>query len=263
MNIYIMTDLEGCCYANSFEQIVPEHRLYPFLTRVLTEEVNAAVGSLLEEGVQKIYVADGHGPGGLNLEYFDRRAHLITGRPFCIPWGMDVEHFDALFVIGQHGAAGIGGILSHTQSHNGVAQWRLNGQIIGELGTEALLAGCFDIPVVFLSGSEAACQEMRQINPKALTVSTKRAICDTFGVYYPLEEVLQNIRRGAKEALQVIDTSKPFKPSLPLELVIENTQAGKEGIVRLSRKPGVELLNETTVRITAPEALTLLKTVFG
>lgn len=263
MNIYIMTDLEGTCYASSFEQVTPKHSLYPFLTRVLTEEVNAAVDVLLEQGVDRVYVADGHGAGGINLEYFHRRAYLLTGSPFAIPWGMDVDDFSAVFVMGQHAAAGIGGILSHTQSHETVQQWVLNGQIIGELGTIALLAGHFNIPVVFLSGTKAACQEMQEINPQAVTVTTKRAIHDTFGVYYPMGEVLEQIRQGVIKALQVINTSKPFKPAIPLELIIKNTQAGKGSITMLSRKPGVKLIDETTVRVTAHDALTLLRTVFG
>jgi len=263
MKIYILTDLEGACYASGFDQVSSGHRLYPFLTRMLTEEVNAAVDSLLEEGVEKVYVLDGHGAGGINLEYFDRRAYLITGRPFLIPWGFDADDFDAVFIIGQHGAAGIGGIMSHTQSHISVQRWTLNGKVIGETGTMALIAGSYDVPVVFLSGSEKACDEMKELNPLAVTVPTKRSICDTFGVYYPQEEVLRNIRSGAKEALKVISDSKPFKPEPPLELIIENTQSGKSWIGTVARRPGAELLNETTVRIRADEPLELLRTVFG
>ena len=108
MKIYILTDLEGACYASGFDQVSSGHRLYSFLTKMLTEEVNTAVDSLLEEGVEKVYVLDGHGAGGIDLEHFDRRAYLLTGRPFLIPWGFDADDFDAVFIIGQHGAAGIG-----------------------------------------------------------------------------------------------------------------------------------------------------------
>ena len=262
MNIYLMTDLEGSCYVSSFEQVMPSHPLYPFMTRVLTEEVNAAVEALLQEGAEKVYVVDGHGAGGINLEYLHRRAHLITGRPFTLPWGMDVDSFSAVFIIGQHAAAGIGGILSHTQDHQRVQEWRLNGRIIGEIGTIALLAGHYNLPVVFLSGTDTAGQEMREINPQAVTVTTKRGICDTFGVYYPLEDVLNQIRAGIPKALQAIARSKPFKPEPPLELMIKNTQAGKADIARLAHKPGAELIDETTVKITAPDALSLLKMAF-
>lgn len=262
MNIYMMTDLEGSCYASSFDQVLPKHPLYPFLTRVLTEEVNTAVEALLQQGVEKIYVVDGHGAGGINLEYLHRRAHLITGRPFALPWGIDADDFSAVFIIGQHAAAGFGGILSHTQSQEGVQEWRLNSRIIGEIGTMALLAGHFDLPVVFLSGTDTAGKELREINPQAVTVTTKRGICDTFGVYYPLEEVLKQIRDGTKKGLQAIMRSKPFKPEPPLELIIKNTQVGKASIALLARKPEAKLIDETTVKITAPNVLSLLKTVF-
>ncbi|MCK4591666.1 MAG: hypothetical protein KAT86_07925 [Candidatus Latescibacteria bacterium] len=53
------------------------------------------------------------------------------------------------------------------------------------------------------------------------------------GVYYPME-ILKDIGKGVKKALNAIASGKSV----------------------------VEFINETTVRITTPEALTLQKTVF-
>ncbi|HEG43903.1 MAG TPA: hypothetical protein ENH94_07645 [Phycisphaerales bacterium] len=62
-SVYIMTDLEGVSGVVSFENHVHEGGKYCDQAReLLTNEVNAAVAGLLEENVEQIIVADGHGP---------------------------------------------------------------------------------------------------------------------------------------------------------------------------------------------------------
>jgi len=60
--------------------------------------------------------------------------------------------------------------------HNVTGQWRrfwINGQRVGELGIEACYAGHWDVPVCFVQGDTAACEEAREIFPWVVTSSVK------------------------------------------------------------------------------------------
>ena len=45
---------------------------------------------------------------------------------------------------------------------------------MGEIGQVAAIAGYFGIPVIMLAGDEAACAEVRELQPKAVTIAVKR-----------------------------------------------------------------------------------------
>lgn len=77
--------------------------------------------------------------------------------------------------VGQHAMAGAKGVLLHSQSFN-VRNIFLNGQPVGEIGQVAAIAGQFDIPVIMLSGDQAACDEVLTLQPKAETVAVKRLV---------------------------------------------------------------------------------------
>ena len=69
MKLYILTDIEGVAGVADFEDYsYPTGRFYPQSRHLLTLEVNAAVDGALAAGADDILVADGHGPGAINVE---------------------------------------------------------------------------------------------------------------------------------------------------------------------------------------------------
>lgn len=77
-----MTDLEGVAGVLNFENwCTPESCYYETAKELLTLEVNAAIGGFLEGGVKEIVVADGHGPGGINVKLLNSKAKLMRGWP--------------------------------------------------------------------------------------------------------------------------------------------------------------------------------------
>jgi len=160
MKIYIITDLEGVAGVVDFKsQTYPDGKYFEKAKELLTEEVNACCDGLKEMGVDEILVVDGHGPGGILPEKIHPEAKLYHGRPISSLWEID-KGWDAVFLLAHHSMNGTEkGNLNHTYSSQQIVKMELNGEEIGEIGFEIYIAGCFDIPVVFISGDEAACKE--------------------------------------------------------------------------------------------------------
>src|SRR5205814_3461747 len=52
----------------------------------------------------------------------------------------------------------------------------INGTLVGESGILAAIAGCWDIPAVFVSGDEATCREVTALlGEEVVTVPVKRS----------------------------------------------------------------------------------------
>ena len=258
MKIWIITDLEGVAGVFSFEECSSGKR-YEIAKSLLTQEVNAAIEGALEMGAKEILVVDSHGPGGIRIEELHPEAKLLGGRPIPLPWGLE-EGFDAAFIIGQHAMAGIEKAhLSHTMSHVNVQNIWLNGARIGEIGIIAAIAGYFDVPVVLVTGDEAACAEARNLIPNIKTVAVKKGITHGSAISVTPVKARKMIKEGAKEALKMIDKIEPYKVKAPIELIIEYSESGKRLAEILSQRPGLERVDGRTVRIRGEDLLEVLK----
>ena len=134
----------------------------------MTAEVNAAIRGAFEGGATEVVVTDAHGIGlDLISDKLDDRAVQIVehppalrhdggGRPGCA----------AAMFVGYHASAGAaGGVIAHCYRRR-IAEIRLNGLKVGEIGFNAALAGHFGVPVVMIRGDEAACAEARRLVPR-------------------------------------------------------------------------------------------------
>lgn len=175
--VYIGTDLEGVAGVVSFEGQAYSTGKYNEQAKILlTGELNAAVEGLLEEGVEDILVMDGHGDGGVHYETLHPAAKLMHGRPLASRTVRDpiISAYDATVLIGQHAMCGVpDGNLNHTQSSKFIEYYRLNGREIGEAAQWALYYGALDLPLIFLSGDEAACREAKGLIPEITTAAVK------------------------------------------------------------------------------------------
>lgn len=77
--------------------------------------------------------------------------------------GID-KSFDAVIFIGYHAKAGTpNAILEHTMSSRNITDVSINGISLPEAGINALIAGYYDVPVVFLSGELAVCHQIKEL----------------------------------------------------------------------------------------------------
>ena len=211
MKIYILTDLEGVAMVSRFSQTREEGPQKQAAMGLLTQEVNAAVDGILDADADaEIVVWDGHGSGG----------KLIARGPIRPPYYLD-ETYDALFFVGQHAMAGTPNApLSHTYSSLSIEYYKLNGEMIGEFGCRAALAGTFDVPTVFISGDDKAVAEAKQLIPDIYGVETKQGLGQELALHLSPQRSRALIRETAATACQNLAEIPPFKIDPPYEFEV-------------------------------------------
>jgi D-amino peptidase len=262
VKIYMGTDLEGVAGVVSFsDQSYPEGRYYDFAKRLLTAEVNAAVDGLLDAGVEDVLVSDGHGPGGISFEDLHPAAKLIHGRPVA-PLSIRrpiIAECDACVMIGQHAMAGTAtGNQNHTQSSKTIDYYKLNGTKIGEIAQFALHQGALGLPLLFLSGDEAACTEARDLIPGITTVAVKKGLGRGSAVSLSAHESHRQIREGIKLAIQR-HAEHPIPPlTWKGPYVLEKRFFYTQDADACAAQAGAERVDSQTVRLRSDELLQII-----
>jgi D-amino peptidase len=222
MRIYIHTDLEGVSGIDRAEMVPRDGEWYRQSCELLMGDLNAAVDGAFAGGATEVIVLDSHG-GGNNfiLDLLDPRAQNDT-KPNKKWWGILDERCDATYFIGAHAMAGtMNGFLDHTQSSMSWYNYIVNGRKMGELGQWAMVAGHFGVPLVMMSGDEAACAEARQFFSPVQTASVKYGVGRQRAQALPLEEARQRIWQAAHDAIATIPHARPFRPQKPYEIIVE------------------------------------------
>lgn len=249
MKIHIMTDMEGCAgVMNAQEYIYSNSKYYEEARDLVSLEVSAAVEGALEGGATEVLVADGHGPSAIKRTLLHPRAKLLSGRPYSPgqpSFGCDGT-FAASIVIGQHAKANTdGGHLCHTMSF-GVEEYSLNGRSIGELGLWMLIAGYYNVPVVMVSGDQAACDEARSLVPNVEVAPVKwglrrgsasgltkeqNSVFNSVAVHLHPNEARAVIREHACRAVKRIPEITPFRvdPAYTLTISMRPAEGRKRG----------------------------------
>ena len=222
MKIFILGDLEGTAGVVDFhQQTYGDAKYYEQAKRLATLEVNALVEGVLEGRAQEIWFLDGHGPGGIDYELMHPEAQMIIGRPISAPWGLD-ESFDAFLLYGHHAMENTErGVLCHSWSSRTIANCWLNGELIGEIGFNAALAGSFGIPTVFISGDDTAIAETQGYVPNIVSVMTKKGLSRTSALSLAPLKARELLRIGGKMAMEKIGEIEPFTIKPPYEFITE------------------------------------------
>lgn len=229
MVIWICTDMEGLAGVDSWEQCYAEDDSDPgylYACEQLTLEVNAAVAGCFDAGATQVRVLDGHGRNrnqGFVPELLDPRAEKVwieSLQPIRFE-GLDGS-VQAVAVIGQHAMAGtVNGFLDHTESPKTLCRFLVNGEEHGEMSLLAYYAGHYNVPLVYVSGDEALCDEAHRLFPGVVSTATKRGTGWATCELYPAGEVRQNIRRDIAQALRASHFPPAAQIELPATLVTE------------------------------------------
>jgi len=253
MKVYVGTDLEGVAGVVTFyKQTLPGNAQYETAKKLLTAEINAAVDGMLEMDVDDILVTDGYGPGAVAFEDLHPAANLLHGRPLAPRTVRDVvvRTYDVCIMIGQHAMAGVmDGSMNHTQSSQTIDSYTLNGQPIGEIAQFALYQGALGLPMIFLSGDEAACAEVQGLIPGVTAVSVKKGLSRNSAISLSAQKARERIREGVKAAIakQKTDPLPPF--TLPGPYVLEKRYFHTDSADSAASAPGAERVDSQTVRI--------------
>ncbi len=164
LKLYISADMEGLAGAVTGDQLGPSGFEYGRFREFMTQEVLATIRGARAAGVTEILISDSHGNGeSLLLEMLPDDVQIVRSwpRPLMMMQGID-ESFDAAVLIGYHaGTTNPDGVRAHTISSARLAGVRLNGASVSEGVLSAAIAGHFGVPVIMISGDDAAVAEVQ------------------------------------------------------------------------------------------------------
>ncbi|UTF49766.1 M55 family metallopeptidase [Desulfomicrobium sp. ZS1] len=259
MKIYISADIEGVGGVARHEHSRVDGREYPLARRLMTNEVNAAIGGAFEAGAMDVTVSDSHNVG-LNLlpEELDERARLVMGSPRTLSMmhGIDAT-YSAAFFVGYHAMGGtMDASIVHTFTGR-IQEVRLNGIKVGEIGLNAALAGHFGVPVAFVAGDLAACREAEALLPGVRTLAVKEAIGAYAAICEHPARTCRAIHAAAMEAITNPPKVKPLVFSGEVELTVRCTTAS--GADRAGMIPRAERLDDLTVQYVGRDVIEAFK----
>ena len=166
LKLYISCDMEGVVATMSGDHLGPGGFEYQAARRWQTQEVLAAVEAAREFGVSEILISDSHGNGeNLLVDMLPEDVMLVRSwpRPLSMMEGID-STFDAVILLGYHASTlNRDGVRAHTLSSGRLAGVWLNEQPMSEAGISAAVAGHFGVPVIMMSGDDAAVAEARSL----------------------------------------------------------------------------------------------------
>ncbi|MHC4134612.1 MAG: M55 family metallopeptidase [Planctomycetota bacterium] len=244
MRVFVSVDMEGATGVCHRDHLVPGGQDYERARGWLTGDVNAAVEGAVAAGATDVVVADGHGTmRNIVLDDLHEAARLLTGpaqarnRPHGQLAALEGVRYDAAMLIGYHSRAGTpGGLLSHTWVGALVHEIRLNGQPAGEALLNAALLGHYGIPVVFASGADDFCREVRaELGEDLEVVEVKQTLGPSAVVTLPPKRTAALIRAGAERGLRA--ERRPLRTELPVDIDLEYHRADM-------RERGLELGGE-------------------
>lgn len=263
MKLLISVDMEGISGIVHSSETNPDRYDYQRGRELMTAEANAVVAGVLDaDPTAEVLVADAHGTfRNLLPEQLDRRARLVRGKPRALNMlaGLDEETDAALFV-GYHVRAGEGpGVLAHTMNGE-ILDVRVAGRSLGEIGLNAAMAGHLGVPVVLLSGDDAACAELTDLVPETVTVAVKEALGMAAAVTLHPEEARDRLRRAAADAVARRAEIPPLALTGPLDVEVD--LASPHTIDLATLVPGVSRTGGArTVTFTSPDYATAYRLI--
>jgi D-amino peptidase len=247
MKVYIITDMEGVSGICHEEQVKRESPHYGPARRLLNADVNAAIAGAFEGGATEVVVSDGHG-GGFNLLLEDMDPRAVYERPnggLDMMPGLDGS-FAGVFCVGYHAMAGtLNGFLDHTQSSASWFNYTVNGRKTGELGQVGLWAGSYDVPVLLVTGDQAACDEGREFFGPIETAAVKQGIGRQFARCLHPKAAHTLVREAAARAMTRVGSISPYHVEAPLTIRLEYYRSDMADAV--ARRPGTRRLDARTV----------------
>ena len=252
--IYISADMEGVTGAVTGEQLGPSGFEYQRFRQFMTDEVLAAIEAAREAGASEILVSDSHGNGqNILIDQLPTDIQIVRSWPrrLMMMEGID-ETFDGAIFIGYHSSTtNPAGVRAHTMSSANLAAVRLNGMEMSEGGINAAIAGHFGVPVLMVSGDDAAVAEVSGMLGGIGEAVVKwnygfhsaRTLTPAAGVAV--------IREAVGDAVRGVSGAEPFVLETPIE--VEVTFKNYMPAEMLAYLRGVERADAHTIRYIAED----------
>ena len=254
MKAFISLDLEGLPYVVSREHLYVKGSLYQEARDIATELVKTVAETLWEKGVEKVVVADSHGPM-VNIipQRLPKYVHLVRGFPRPLSMVAGARDSKLALFVGYHAKAGTGrATFDHTYSSSSIESLRINGVEVSETLLNAYLLGEWNVPVGLVAGDKALIEsDVRKYLPWAVGVPLKESFGRYSAISPSLEELKEELRRGTEEAVRRLEDGKlkPVETEKPVEVELRFLNSAFAEVSELL--PAVERLDGRTVRFRA------------
>ncbi len=250
--IFISADIEGITDVTTWAETEVGCTGYDEACAQMTREVAAACEAVLEAGYVPV-VRDGH-ETAVNIRHIDLPdgTELMRGWA-CHPGSMMAginDSYSGVFYIGYHAPAGSNGSpLAHTVDRERIRWIKINGKLASEFTINSLYAASRGVPSLLITGDEMMCQMAREEVPQIAAVAVKRCRGSSTHNLHPLE-ACRRIRETAARQLEAF-AKAPYGPAqVPETLVMEICLGSHQAVLSALRLPGVEKVDEATVRCT-------------
>jgi D-amino peptidase len=221
LKVYISVDMEGVAGVVTTDQLGPASFEYPKFREFMTRETLSAVQAAKEAGATEILVSDSHGNmENLLIDMFPPDVRLIRGAPRHLSMMAGIDRtFDAVIFIGYHASTNnVRGVRAHTFSSARLTRVALNGTVVTEGAFNAAIAGHFGVPVVMISGDDAAVAEVRSLVGNIEGFETKRTLGFHSANNLTPEASIAGIAQKVKAALARRAELRPYVVRAPITL---------------------------------------------
>lgn len=214
----IRCDIEGVSGVVSYEQADPSRPEFAFGKRMFMNDLLAMVEGLNAGGADEIVIYDEHFHGrNIDLDMLPGNVSAICGKPpYRADWagGLD-SSFAGLILLGFHSKRGTGELLHHSYEPD-IADIRINGVSVGEIGVEAAIAGDWGVPLVLITADSAGVAEAQNLIPKVVGVSVKQSLTADGGICLAVEKSTRLIREAAQKIVSAPPGAKPWQVAKPV-----------------------------------------------
>ncbi len=254
MRVYISVDMEGITGVVHWNQTQHGKEDYERFRRLMTLEANAAAKGAFDAGAKEVIINDSHSSmRNLIIEDLDHEVKLITGssKPMSMMEGIGPD-FDAVMFVGYHSKASSKGVLNHTYTGR-VAHYWVDGKCLGETGMNALIAGYYGVPVVFVSGDSELVKEAKQLLSIVETVAVKEPRSQFSALCLHPAKAQSLIREKAACSLENLGRHKPLVPGEPATVRLQfHTSGNADGAAIM---PGAVRIDPVTLEFTGKDYL--------
>jgi D-amino peptidase len=172
--------------------------------------------------------------------------------------GLDAS-YDAVFLVSYHGSmSSRAATLSHTYNPRAIADVRLNGQVTGESGINALVAMGHGVPVVLVTGDDETAEETRRFCPGVKAAVVKRSVTRFAADSLHPHDACELIRTTARDAIASLGSAA--QPSITLPATLEVRFLNGDMAEMATWVQGVQRTDTKTVTITDDDPIRLYRT---
>jgi D-amino peptidase len=255
VKIFISVDMEGLAGVVTSSDVSASGPDYGHFRKIMAEETNAAVDGAFRAGATEVVVRDSHGSKqNLLPSDVDPRARLLRGQgsgPKNMMEGID-STFAAVVFLGYHARAGTpNAILEHTSNGN-VIDFSVNGVSLPEGGYNALVAGLYGVPVVFVSGDRAVVEQIRELLGPVEGVAVKQEIGGDASLGLSPRQAQDQIRAGVERAVRERAGARPYRLTAPYTMVLKVREE------RPNLYAGAQKTGAGELRFSSPDLLRVL-----